>query len=108
MTSRLFPLLLTAAVLGCCSDCAVPEQDQQPSATPTATNESFTHIIANDAQYYLGGPQQARPPDGTLKAGVKVELVEDAGSYCRVRSEDGVEAYVATDSLKPVRAGQQD
>jgi hypothetical protein len=62
----------------------------------------FTHVVAVDTEYYLTGPQQARPPDGTLPAGTKVTLLEEAGSYCRVRSEGGIEAYVSTNSLQPL------
>ena len=61
-----------------------------------------THVVQRDAEYYLTGPQQARPPDGTLPAGSRVTLLRDAGSYCLVRSAEGVEAYVATDALKPI------
>jgi hypothetical protein len=61
----------------------------------------FTHVVATDTEYYLSGPPQARPPDGTLSAGTKVTLLEEAGSYCRARSEGGIEAYVSTDSLQP-------
>ncbi|MBI1983303.1 MAG: hypothetical protein HYS61_03800 [Acidobacteria bacterium] len=59
-----------------------------------------THVVLCDAEYYLTGPQQARPPDGTLAAGSKVTLRRDAGSYCLVRTEQNVEAYAATDALK--------
>jgi hypothetical protein len=62
--------------------------------------QGFTHLVVTDTKYYLSGPQQARPPDGTLSAGTKVTLLEEAGSYCRIRSEDGIEAYVSTDSLQ--------
>jgi hypothetical protein len=60
----------------------------------------FTHVVATATEYYLSGPQQARPPEGTLSAGTKVTLLEEAGSYCRVRSEDGIEAYVSIGSLQ--------
>ena len=62
----------------------------------------FTHLVAIDTVYYLSGPQQARPPEGTLSAGTKVTLLKEAGSYCRIRSEGGIEAYVSTESLQPL------
>jgi hypothetical protein len=67
-----------------------------------APGQVFTHVVAADTEFYLWGPQQAGPPEGTLSAGTKVPLLEEAGSYCRVRSEDGFEAYVSTDSLRPL------
>ena len=69
---------------------------------PTPPVPTFTHTITIDTEYYTDGPQQARPPDGTMKAGTKVTLVQEAGSYCRVKSEDGIEGYVVVDSLKAV------
>jgi hypothetical protein len=66
-------------------------------------SQVFTHLVASDTAYYLSGPQQASPPEGTLPAGTKVTLLEEAGSYCRIRSEDGIEAYVSTNSLQPLK-----
>jgi hypothetical protein len=62
-----------------------------------------THSVAHETPFYLDGPQQARPPDGTLAAGSRVTLVSAAGSYAQVVMPDGRRAYVAADSLKPLR-----
>ena len=85
-------LLLTA-----CGD--LPPLLSAPSV-PTAA--AHTHVIAFDTAYYLDGPQQARPADGTLPAGTRVALVQEAGSYAVVRVEDGQQVYVAADSLQPL------
>jgi NitT/TauT family transport system substrate-binding protein len=66
-----------------------------------AATPDFTHALTRDEAYYLTGPQQGRPPEGTLKAGSKVKLLESAGSYARVTTEDGTTAWVAADALKP-------
>jgi hypothetical protein len=66
----------------------------------------FSHTISVETEYYLGGPQQAQPPDGTFKAGTEVRLLAEGGSYCLVESEDGVVAWVAADALKPVESGK--
>ena len=110
MTNKLLLLLLMAVLFGCSTDATDPEQDPQPAATseeqqaPSSaeTTTEFTHRITIDTEFYTGGPQQARPPDGTMKAGTKVILIREAGSYCQVQSEDGVEAYVTTGSLEPI------
>ena len=114
MTTKFLPFLLTIALLmGCSSEATTPPQPaqepavQQTKQSPvpqTKTDQTFTHTITTDTEYYLGGPQQARPPEGKMKAGTKVMLVEEAGSYCRVKSEDGVVGFVAADSLKAVQA----
>ncbi len=60
-----------------------PAEDPGPATPPG-------HVLNADTEYYLDGPQQSRSPDGTLEAGMQVTVIEDAGSYCRVRSEDVV------------------
>ncbi len=114
MTTKYISLLLTTALfIGCSSEATTSpqprqktaaQQTEQASTTSVKTDQTFTHTITIDTEYYLGGPQQARPPEGTMKAGTKVEVVEEAGSYCRVKSEDGVVGFVAADSLKAVQA----
>ncbi len=68
------------------------------------SNGPFTHTIAGlgGVHYYLGGPQQARPPEGKFKPGTRVKLVRKAGSYSVVQSETGITAHVATAALKPI------
>ena len=111
MTPKLLPLLLAALLLGCSADTGTPEPPpQQPAAvseeqqtpSPSEGPENFNHVITADTEYYTDGPQQARPPDGTLKAGTKVRVVEEAGSYCRVEGEDGVVGFVVVDVVKEV------
>ena len=108
MPRRLLLLLVIAFVAGCSNDTPVPAPTPETPATPQVEQpaegpESATfsgHALAADTEYYLEGPQQSRPPDGTLKAGTKVMVIEDAGSYCRVRSEDGIVAFIAADAIK--------
>ena len=66
---------------------------------------SFTHEITGPVGtfYYLGGPQQARPPEGKFKPGTRVRLVRNVGSYCLVESENGITAHVSTGTLKPLK-----
>jgi hypothetical protein len=46
-----------------------------------AVSESFSHVITTEVEYYTTGPQQGRPPDGKFRAGTKVNIVQEAGSY---------------------------
>ena len=61
----------------------------------------FTHTITTQTEYYTTGPQQGRPPDGKLAADTEVNIVRQAGSYTLVETADGVQAYVASDAVKP-------
>ncbi len=70
--------------------------------TNNSYSGQFLHEVTRDEPYYTTSPAQGRPPDGIFKAGTKVTVTEDAGSYSRVVSEDGITAYVATDALKPI------
>ncbi len=60
---------------------------------------AFTHVVATDTDYYESGPAQARPPEGVLEAGTRVRLLQEAGSYIQVETEDGITGYVARDAL---------
>ena len=75
----------------------------------------FTHQVFQATPYYRVGPQQAFPPDGEFAAGTRVRILEEAGSYARVQSEDNVIAFVAqsdlrkiSDKLEPVASLIQD
>ena len=68
--------------------------------THESSESTFSHVIVSETGHYFTGPQQGRPPDGKFAAGTKVSIVEEAGSYMLVKSEGGVEAYVAADSVK--------
>ena len=83
-----------ALLLAACSDL--------PPLLATPAAPTHTHVIAFDTAYYLDGPQQVRPADGTLPAGTKVALVQEAGSYALVQVADGQQMYVAADSLQPL------
>ena len=62
-------------------------------------------LTPSSAPYLATALAQAQLPDGTFKAGTKVRLVEEAGSYCVVESEDGLRAHVVVDAVKPVDSG---
>ena len=65
---------------------------------------SFTHEITGPfgTVYYLGGPQQARPPEGKFKPGIRVRLIRNSGSYSMVQSETGITAHVSSGALKTI------
>ena len=64
---------------------------------------TYSHTVTVDTEYYRDGPQQARPADGTLAAGMMVRLVSESGSYSLVETSDRMQVYVASDSLQPLR-----
>jgi hypothetical protein len=72
-------------------------------ATAGCGGVQATHVVTADTEYYRDGPQQARPADGVLPAGTLVRLVSDSGSYSLVETSDRMRAYVAGDSLQPLR-----
>ena len=80
-----------------------PAQTIQFPSKKGKFNGPFTHTINSPSEhYYVGGPQQARPPEGRFSKGTKVKFVSDAGSYSLVQSETGVTAYVTTGCLKKI------
>ena len=72
-----------------------PSVPGRPFAGPYPFALAFPKTV-----YYLTGPQQARPPDGSFEKGTRVALVLDAGSYSLVTSQSGITAYVSSDALR--------
>ena len=99
-------ILLSSCVLGIRKTVSIKEHDEISTLlsspdTSTDATVNFTHIIQTAGeQYYLNGPQQARPPDGTFPKGTRVRMIRNAGSYSIVQSESGVTAYVTSTCLK--------
>ncbi|NIP86015.1 MAG: hypothetical protein GTO03_10810 [Planctomycetales bacterium] len=84
-------------VTASCVNCHRHLRDQE---LPVAeAKEEMTHALHKPATFYLGGPQQARPPDGTLAAGTKVRILQQAGSYVEIETDSGLRAFVASDAL---------
>ena len=61
-----------------------------------------THVVTADTEYYQGGPQQGRPPEGRFKKGTEVFLLSEQGSYVVVQSATGITAHVPSSSLAPL------
>jgi hypothetical protein len=60
-----------------------------------------THVIRNATSYYLQGPQQATPPDGTLTVGTEIRLVKRQGSYVIIETNTGLSAHVSAAAIAP-------
>ena len=98
-----FAVCTLALFIGCNQSSEPVPKDNDGIQEQQNAPEEFTHTISLETEYYTTGPQQGRPPDGSFQIGMKIKIVEDAGSYSMVESEDGVRAYVATESLKDSR-----
>ena len=61
-----------------------------------------THVIARTTPYYEDGPSQLDPPQGELEAGTYVLVVGKEGTYSRVWTVGGVDAYVLDGDLESV------
>ncbi len=59
-------------------------------------DNGFTHVVMMDTPYYARAPAQAHLPDGVLRAGTKVRILEQVGSRILVETEDGIRGYVAS------------
>jgi len=96
---------LTATVLlAGCNPRPTPPQHKQPLTTQpvndsVTSSSSYPAEISETSVYYIGGPQQGRPPEGEFIKGTRVQVLENAGSYSIVRSADGIEAYVSTGAI---------
>ncbi len=68
---------------------------------PNATQVALTAdaIITTKTAYYIGGPQQSRPPEGQFEAGTRVIVAEDNGAYLLVTDKKGLTAWVTADAV---------
>ena len=102
-----FMLVLVLVPLLGCSTAAVyrgpdsPPTSGEPMINTPASPSALTHVLTSDTPYYTQGPQQARPPNGTLTAGTLVAVIEDQGSYTVIQTKEGVVGHVASGALAP-------
>ncbi len=89
----ILPIAVMLLVVAC-GDSGPDEPDPAPDA------KTYTHELGSDAEWYLASPAQAMPPNGTISAGTKANVVQDAGSYTLIETETGIKGYVSTGSLK--------
>lgn len=66
-----------------------------------AVVDGETHQLNRDEPWFEH-PAQARPPNGQLPAHTRVRILQDAGSYSKIRTKDGRVCFVASDSLSPL------
>ena len=70
----------------------------QPSGA--ATSPSMGYVVPVETAYYSAGPQQGRPPEGTLPSGTRIRILREAGSYVQVETEAGQTVFVAADAVR--------
>ncbi len=63
-------------------------------STAVAFLPACTHIITQSTPYYEKGPTQLDPPEGDIEAGTYAMVVGAEGSYVRVITVTGVNAWV--------------
>ncbi len=87
---------------------AAPDHHRSTSLSGSATGEPadqkvenpWTYQVVTRTPYYKDGPQQMRPPDGQLEPGTWVRVIQEAGSYVLIETQQGLRAYVDRSALK--------
>ncbi len=97
---------LAIVIAGCSGQASPPasiegtaDADGSFESLSSSEPETFPQVITAQAEYYTSSPAQGRPPDGSFPAGTKVRIRRNTGSYSLVRSADGVEGYIRTESV---------
>jgi hypothetical protein len=100
-------LLVVLVTVGCTGQSPPPanidggsDADSAGYTSRVRPAETFPYTVTQEVEYYKSGPQQGRPPDGTLPAGTKINVLRRTGGYSLVRTAEGVEGYVSTDSIQ--------
>ena len=65
--------------------------------------DDLTHRLTDATGWYVH-PGQSAPPNGRLRAGLKVRVVQAGAGYSRVWTEDGLRGWVQTPLLEPLQA----
>lgn len=94
--------LIAGLALGALVQCTSPEKTPDEKKAPAVedTKMPATHVVVKETPYYETGPQQGRPPEGSLKEGTKLRVTGDMGAYVQVETQDGVHGWVSSDSVK--------
>ena len=99
--------LLVLSLVGCSGQSSPPANIEGEPGTTTGSEalspepaETFRYVISEEVEYYTTGPQQGRPPDGTLPQGTKVDVRRRTGGYSLIKSADGVEGYVLSEAIQ--------
>jgi hypothetical protein len=92
-------------------DIAAKDATKSPAAPPNGgvsmapvmgpAYKDATHVLADNEPYYLSSPGTEAKPDGMWAAGTPVLVVIPSGTYSKVKTGGGTEAYVSTAGLKP-------
>ena len=90
-------LILMVLTMGGCADSRRQEHPGQDGDQDAKTSSGA--FINCDSVFYITGPQQATPPNGTFKAGTRIEVIQEAGSYTLVCAQDGRQGYVSSDAI---------
>ena len=95
-----FLLVLALGMVACESE----SKSESPAPIDPNAHEGneWTHTILLETEYYTGGPQQGRPPDGQISAGTRVKIMEGAGSYALIKAETGETGYVSASALEGI------
>jgi hypothetical protein len=91
----------TCALAGCRGANHPTTSPSGPKQTAPVPKETWTHQLTRDEPWYEN-PAQALPPNGTVRKGTKVRVLNPSGSYSEVLTDEGVRGYVASDSLRPL------
>ena len=99
--SRLVVLLTAFGCVGAASYAAQPVARE--AGTSPIVLLAVTDQTVSDTPYYLDRPAQGDSPDGVFKRGTKLQRLSRIPNYSRVRSQTGIEAFVATSKLRPYK-----
>ncbi len=73
---------------------------EEPHPQPEPSAEEWSHTVRAGTLYYIGGPQQSRPADGSFLEDTVVTLLESAGSYVLVETKNHLRAWVSSDAVQ--------
>ena len=104
---RLLHTALVIAFIGCTKtprlSASGPDHvSSVPNLNQPSRADQNRYRVRYSVHYYVDGPQQSRPPDGSLGASDVVEMLDAETTYAKVRLSNGLTVFVESRALSAI------
>jgi len=77
------------------------------ATTGEGNDRPYNAMITRDTHFYIDGPDQQTPANGTFKRGTRVQILSRHGNMVKVQAIGSLRGYVSAAAVGPVDEGRQ-